>query len=218
VTRSRAVASLFSLLSGLLWLACQPGVRPQAAGAVAEWAEGPARWLILPDEARKLHRIRTNQQAVAFMEMFWRRRDPDPGQPGNPFVQVFYQRVEAADRLYGEPEVRGSLTDRGRALILLGPPPLLASGQKPAAAWEPGRLGGRPLTETHRARVETWTYEAADLSPALAALLRADGREPQVTLTFVVEPRGTFLIDGGKLLDLAARAAVCAGERCDGLR
>jgi GWxTD domain-containing protein len=204
----RAIASLLPLLCGVLWLACSSAVRPQAAAAVAEWAEGPARWLILPDEEKRLSRIRTNQEAVAFMEAFWHRRDPDPERPGNPFVQVFYQRVEAADRLYGEPGVRGSLTDRGRALVLLGPPPILGYGQRPAATWEPGRVGGRPLAETRKAKVETWTYQAPDLSPALVALLKAEDREAKVTLTFVVEPHGTSLIEGGKLLDLAARAAV----------
>jgi len=209
----RAVASLLPLLPGLLGLACQSVERPQAAGAVAEWAEGPARWLILPDEARQLHRIRTNQQAVAFMEAFWRRRDPDRDRPGNPFVQTFYQRVEAADRLYGEDGVRGSLTDRGRALILLGPPPVLSYSQKPAAAWVPGRLGGRPLAEGRKVQLEIWTYNSPDLPPALVALLDTGGREPQIMLTFVVEPRRTFLIDGGRALDQAARAAVHDSER-----
>lgn len=209
----RAVVSCPPLLLAVAWLACQSGVRSQAAGAVAEWAEGPVRWLILPDEERQLHRIRSNQEAVAFMEAFWRRRAADPGRPGNPFVQAFYQRVEAADRLYGEPGVRGSLTDRGRALVLLGPPAILAYGQKPAATWEPGRVGGRPLAETRKAKLETWTYKEPDLSPALVALLQAEEREPRVTLTFVVEPRGTSLLEGGKLLDLAARAAVRDGER-----
>jgi GWxTD domain-containing protein len=209
----RAVASVPPLLFALACLACQSGVRSQAAGAVAEWAAGPARWLILPEEEKQLHRIRSNQEAIAFLEAFWRRRDPDPERPGNPFVQAFYQRVEAADRLYGEPGVRGSLTDRGRALILLGPPAILGYSQKPAASWQPGRLGGRPLTETRKAKVETWTYEEPDLSPAMVALLKAEEREARVALTFVVEPRGASLLDGGKLLDLAARAAVRDGDR-----
>jgi len=203
---ARARRAIASLLPGLLWLACQSAARPQATGAVEEWAEGPARWLILPDDAKQLHRVRTNQEAVAFMESFWRRRDPNPGQPGNPFVQIFYQRVEAADRLYGEEGTRGSLTDRGRALVLLGPPPLLAYGQKPAASWEPGREG-KPLVQTHKVQVETWTYHEADLTPAMVALLKAEGRAPEVSLVFVAGPR-TFLIEGGRLLDLAARAAV----------
>lgn len=209
----RAMACLLPLLGAAGWLSCRSGVPPQAASAVAEWAAGPARWLILPDEEKQLHRIRTNQEAVAFMEAFWRRRDPDPEKPGNPFVQTFYQRVEAADRLYGEPGVRGSLTDRGRALILLGPPPTLSVGQRPVAAWEPGRAGGRPVAETRKVAVETWTYQVADLPPALAEIWTDEDRGPQATLTFVVEPRGTTLIEGGKVLDLAARAAVQPAEK-----
>jgi len=209
----RAMACLLPLLGAAGWLSCRSGAPPQAAAAVAEWAEGPTRWLILPDEEKQLRRIRTNQEAVAFMEAFWRRRDPDPERPGNPFVQTFYQRVEAADRLYGEPGVRGSLTDRGRALILLGPPPNLAVGQRPVAAWEPGRTGGRPVAETRKVKVESWTYGLADLPPELAALWREEDHGAPVTLTFVVEPNGTTLIEGGKVLDLAARAAVRAAGK-----
>ncbi len=207
-TARRAFTCLLPLLAAAGGLSCRSGVPPAAATAVAEWAEGPARWLILPDEEKQLHRIRTNQEAVAFMEAFWRRRDPDPARPGNPFVQAFYQRVEAADRLYGEPGLRGSLTDRGRALILLGPPPNLAVGQKPVAAWAPGRPGDRPIAETRKVKVESWTYEVADLPPALAALWREESHGAPATLAFAVEPHGTTLIEGGKILDLAARAAV----------
>jgi len=204
----RAVACLLPLLGAAGWLGCRSGAPPPASAAVAAWAEGPALWLILPDEEKQIRRIRSNQEAVAFMEAFWRRRDPDPERPGNPFVQTFYQRVEAADRLYGEPGLRGSLTDRGRALVLLGPQPSLAVGQKPVAAWDPGRPGGRPVAETRKVKVESWTYELADLPPALAALWKEEEHGAPATLTFAVEPHGTTLIAGGKILDLAARAAV----------
>ncbi len=208
----RAVASFLPLLCGLAVAGCRPAERPLTAVAITEWVDGPARWLILPDEERRLRRLRTNQEAVAFLEDFWNRRDPDPDQPGNPFLQVFSQRVEAADRLYGEGGTRGSLTDRGRALILLGPPPLLGFSHRPAAAWAPGHAG-RPPGEPRKVKVETWTYAAPDLPPALVKLLEAEGRQPPVVLTFLVEPRGTFLFDGGKLLDLAARAAVREPQR-----
>ncbi|MFL6192760.1 MAG: hypothetical protein ACJ75H_01215 [Thermoanaerobaculia bacterium] len=46
--------------------------------------EGPTRWLMLPEEARKYRRLRTTREVVDFVEEFWRRRDPDPGRPGSP--------------------------------------------------------------------------------------------------------------------------------------
>lgn len=200
--RSRIAAALLSLLP---WVGCAAG-RPQT-GAVQGWADGPVRWLMLPDEERQARKLRTNREAVAFIEAFWRRRDPDPDAPGNPFAQAFYDRVDAADRLYTEGGRRGSLTDRGRALILLGPPPVLAYGQKPVPAWEPGRLGGRPAVQTKKIVVETWTYRAEDLAPKMRALL-AEEETARVVLVFVVEPERTYLTDGGKYLDLAVRASL----------
>lgn len=213
LTRRRRVrgltASVVLCLGG--WLGChavERAGRRSEAGGMAGWASGPIRWLMLPEEEREARRLRTNREAVTFIEAFWQRRDPDPNVPGNPAAQVFYERVEAADNLYGEGGVRGSLTDRGRALVLLGPPPLLSYGQRATPAWDPGPLGGRPAVQTRRLAVETWTYTAQDLSPALLGRLEELGRPPEVVLVFVVEPDRTHLTDGGKLLDLAVRAAL----------
>jgi GWxTD domain-containing protein len=180
--------------------------------AVQSLTDGPTHWIMLPEEEKKARRLRTNREAITFIEEFWRRRDPDPEKPGNPFVQTFNERVEAADRLYGEGVERGSMTDRGRALVLLGPPPRLAYGQKPVPAWDPGRSGTHPQIETRKLALETWTYREADLPPRLVELLKSEGRPPEIVLVFEIEPHHTTLIEGGKLLDLAARATV-SGER-----
>ena len=140
---ARLSLSLAPLLAWL-WLGCGAPAPPSETGFLRSWAEGPARWLILPDEERRLEQVRNHAEAVAFVDAFWRRRDPDGPRPGNPFEQEFHRRVEAADRLYGEGPLRGSLTDRGRALVLLGSPPLLSYGQRPVPAWQPGPLGARP--------------------------------------------------------------------------
>jgi GWxTD domain-containing protein len=197
-------------LSGLAGLG--PGCRSLAHSnepvAVQSLTDGPTRWIMLPEEEKKARRLRTNREAITFIEEFWRRRDPDPERPGNPFVQIFNERVEAADRLYGEGSERGSMTDRGRALILLGPPPRLSYSQKPVPAWDPGRSGSRPQVETRRLAMETWTYGEAELPPRLVERLKSEGHAPEVVLVFVVEPRHTTLLEGSKLLDLAVRAGV----------
>ena len=43
---------------------------------------------------------------------------------------------------------------------------------------------------------------------AILELLKADGRPAEIVLVFEVDPRHTTLIEGGKCLDLAARATV----------
>lgn len=204
----RRLAASALALTPWLWLGCQAAGRPAEAGFLRTWAEGPAHWLLLPEEERRLHQVRTHAEAVAFVEDFWRRRDPNGSGPGNPFEQELHRRVEAADRLYGEGVTRGSLTDRGRAIVLLGAPPAIAYGQRPVPAWDPGRLGGRPTVQTRHIAVETWNYRAGDLPPRLRDLLREE-RESAVTLVFALEPgRRAYLAEGERFLEAAVRAAL----------
>lgn len=199
-----------AVLSLLSCVACRSAGRTSTAAGLAD---GPTRWLMLSEELRQVQRMRTNREAVEWLEDFWRRRDPDPDQPGNEAAKVFYQRVEAADRLYSEGGVRGSLTDRGRALILLGPPPVLRYSQKRAPAWEPGRPGGKPAIQTRDVVLESWVYALDDLSPELRErIAQEDPERTELELVFLVEPRHTELLEGEKILDLAVRAAVRDGS------
>lgn len=199
-----------AVLSLLSCVACRSAGRTSTAAGLAD---GPTRWLMLPEELRQVQRMRTNREAVDWLEDFWRRRDPDPGQPGNEAAKVFYQRVEAADRLYSDGGVRGSLTDRGRALILLGPPPVLRYSQKRAPAWEPGRPGGKPAIQTRDVVLESWVYSLDGLSPELRERVAREAPErTELELVFLVEPRRTELLEGEKILDLAVRAAVRDGS------
>ena len=202
---------LAAVLAVLSWLmvGCRSTAprRPAAGGAGLD--EGPTRWLMLPEEERQYRRLRTTREVVDFVEEFWRRRDPEPDKPGNPFAKTFYERVEAADHLYSEGGTRGSLTDRGRALVLLGPPPVLRYGQKKVPAWNPGRPGAPPAVQTQTLPQETWVYPCAELPPVLQQLINDDeGDVPEVTLVFTADPRHTGLIDGEKYLKMAAQAAV----------
>lgn len=198
------------LITLLLW------PDPAAAGpskSYRTWAKGPVRWLMLPEEQRSFRKLRDDHQATAFVQRFWSRRDPQPDQPGNPFHDRFERRVAAADRLYTDGRDRGSLTDRGRALILLGSPPLLKVGQQVTPVLSPRPSGRRPGFEVETVRVEIWEYDADSLWPALAALLEAreeDGAETHA-ITFVVGDDGARLVEGEKLLELAALASVRPG-------
>jgi GWxTD domain-containing protein len=205
---NRAGWRLAAALAVLSWLplGCQSAApRHSANGAGLD--EGPTRWLMLPDEVRQYRRLQNAREVVDFIEAFWRRRDPDPDVPGNPFAKTFYERVEAADRLYSDGGVRGSLTPRGRALCLLGPPPVMRYGQKKVPAFSPGHPGSPSGVQTQALPVETWVYPAADLPPALQQLLQQDGAA-EIVLVFATDPDQTDLIDGEKFLTMAARAAV----------
>ncbi len=210
VRAGRRLAAFPILLTWLAWLAasCQsPGGSSPASGA-SQLVDGPTRWLMLPDEQRDARRLRSTQDAILFLEAFWDRRDPDPETPGNELARTFYERVDAADRLYSEGGRRGSLTDRGRALILLGPPSIQRYSQRRVPTWDPGQPGAKPAIQSRNLVVEAWVYQRADLSPALLALLETEAPVTEVVLAFAVEPRRTYLVEGGKVLDLAVRAAL----------
>ena len=170
--------------------------------------EGPTRWLMLPDEARQYRRLQTTREVVDFVEAFWRRRDPDPDKPGNEFAKTFYERVEAADRLYSEGGTRGSLTDRGRALVLLGPPPVLRYGQKKVPAWDPGRRAAPPPSRPTRCR---WRPGSTPSGSSPRPSSRSSSRTTpsrRSCSSSPPKPSGPSLIDGEKFLEMAARAAV----------
>ena len=204
---------LLAVLPLLSWLAlagCRPGiVRATSATSASGLAAGPTRWLMLPEEIRQSERLDSTREAVEFVESFWRRRDPDPEVPGNPFAKTFYERVEAADHLYADGGQRGSLTDRGRALILLGPPPVLRYNQKKIPDWNPGKPGSRPLVNSRNQVLEIWAYPITDLGPALAQrIAREEPDTQEISLSFAVEPRRTYLVEGHRYLEYAVQAAV----------
>lgn len=191
--------------------ACRSTAAPSNSRELMRWAEGPVSWLLQPEEWRRLRRVTRPGEATAFIEEFWARRDPEPETPGNVFRETFARRVEAADILYSEGRVEGSMTDRGRALILLGSPSVVRISRQSTLAWEQGEesdlgAGSRDL------RVEIWGYRLEDLPPSLVraatAPEKARGEVLELTLTFAIEPRGAHLHQGEELLELAARSAV----------
>jgi GWxTD domain-containing protein len=193
--RARRRPSAVPLLLFLLIPGCQSAPPRRTGGGGLDG--GPTRWLMLPEEQRQYRRIHSTRDQVGFIESFWRRRDPDPGKPGNEFAN-----------LYSEGGVRGSLTDRGRALILLGPPPVLRYGQKKVPVWDPGRPGSPSNVRSREIVLESWVYPIAELPPALARLVQEDDPQSEIVLVFAAEPRHTYLIEGEKYLDMAVRSAV----------
>jgi GWxTD domain-containing protein len=185
---------------------CAGGGNPRLSEPVRAWAAGPVRWLMLPAERDELARLTSDAEVAIFVREFWRRRDPDPAGDGNAARRRFEERVTAADRHYGEGGLRGSLTARGRALVVLGPPHLLRQERRTVPAWQPARARGAPMP-IKPMPVEIWEYRVEDLPPPLAALLEAQG-ETAVVLGFALRERGAKLIEGERYLEWAAQATV----------
>jgi GWxTD domain-containing protein len=200
------------LLLASIWVgACRSTAPPDSNQELKRWADGPISWLIQPEEWRELRQTARPGEAMAFVDEFWARRDPDPATPENSFRESFFRRVEAADILYSEGTVEGSMTDRGRALILLGSPSVVRIGSESTLAWEQGEESKRGVG-TRDQRIEIWGYRLGDLPVNLVrsatASKKGSGNVLELTLTFAIEARGAHLHEGEELLELAARSAV----------
>jgi len=185
---------------------CAGRARAKAELAALEaWADGPVHWIMLPEERKALHDVHSAADAAAFRAAFWARREEGSYTPGqSSFQDRFEDSVRAADTLYGQPGQRGSLTDRGGALIVLGSPTGLQRTVRQVLIWDPDR---RPGERRKRRRVpaEVWIYPVQQLPEKIGARFAREGRQ-QITLTFVFERNGVHLQDGEKFLHEAARA------------
>jgi GWxTD domain-containing protein len=188
------------VLAVVMGLAPGCRVRPPPAAEARAWAAGPVQWLLLPEERRQVLRVRNAAELESFIREFWHSRRC--GAPGGDFAALFALRVAAADRLYGEEGLTGGLTDRGRALILLGPPQVLRYSQRTVPAATPTRGSLRP---TRILPQEEWVYQHGNLPAALRDDL-AISAEGEITLVFLMEPRRTVLVHGERMLQEIARA------------
>lgn len=76
---------------------------------------------IISKEERKTFLELPDSEKDEFIQGFWQRRDPDPGTEENEFKDLYFERIEKANRLF-RGGVPGWLQDRGRIYILFGPP------------------------------------------------------------------------------------------------
>jgi GWxTD domain-containing protein len=108
-------------ICGALAIVCS-----SAFGAVspklAEWGDSPAKLLMTKDEAKKWPTLQTDEEAQAFIDLFWARRDPTPETMRNEFREDFEARVKFADDNFTTGKERGAFSDRGRTFIYFGPP------------------------------------------------------------------------------------------------
>ncbi len=136
----------------------------QLSMAKADWARGPVQYLMTKDEMTAWNAIKSDADADQFIALFWARRDPTPGTPQNEFREEFERRVAYADQNFGIGRQRGSLTDRGKVLVLFGAPTrAVRSPGRQQAPPPPGATSTSVGTEADESTAErqTWIYEGA---------------------------------------------------------
>lgn len=143
----------------LVWFVCVVVALPMAVSAASlksltpqyrHWIEEEVPYIISSGERKQFLSLTTDQQRDAFMDAFWKIRNPDPGSTINTYKEEHYRRLAYANQHFGDEKYQdGWRTSMGRIYITLGPPkqrqPL---HEKPNVKW-----------------MEIWFYEAD--TPAL---------------------------------------------------
>lgn len=150
----------------------------------AEWAKGPVQFLMTPEDVARWNSLQTDAEADEFISLFWLRRDPTPGTPQNEFRDDFEARAGYADQNFSTKTVRGSLSDRGKMLILFGAPTraVRTGGQGAIAPTTPsstfsGRTTDTEAEDTREVPKLMWTYEGENSQKMFGA--------PRVELRFI---------------------------------
>ncbi len=145
--------------------------------AMKEWPNGPAGFLLTKKEKKEYAKLKSDAEAQAFVELFWAKRDPDLETAVNEFKQEFERRVEYADAHFGYGKIRGSLSDRGRTLIVMGP-------WAHRAALPPGEFVRRLESEAE-ANVPTEGGAAAEVWVYRQGQFPGDIKADKITFIFV---------------------------------
>jgi len=116
----KSVFVLFFLIYSLLLVSCasytmQKNLDPESREFISK-----VRYIIAKKE-RKVFLNLPESERKAFMEEFWKSRDPDPETEENEYKDEYFKRIDEANHIFKEGSP-GWLQDRGRIYILLGPP------------------------------------------------------------------------------------------------
>lgn len=149
-------------------------INPALGLDYASWMVGAASRLATPEEINEYLTLQDDQQAAAFVERFWQKRDPSPDTPGNPIRETFDQRADAADRAYSESGLLGRRSDRGILRVLYGLPQKIDHEVSPIPNGSP---------------IEVWIY-------GTQAPSGLDGKRPSPVYRFVKSGDRTVLYTG----------------------
>ena len=132
----------------------QKALKNELKGAYKTWLDQDVAYIITDEERKAFKNLSNDEERDAFIEQFWRRRNPNPDSPDNEFREEHYRRIQYANDHYaaGKP---GWKTDRGRIYIMWGPPDSIESHPSGGAYQRPIEEGGG---ETSTFPFEVWHY------------------------------------------------------------
>lgn len=187
----------------------QEGNAPPAAPVTADWAKSAVRFLMTDEETAAWKAATTDSERAAFVEGFWKKRDPTPETAKNELRDEFDARLRYADKQWSTDEMPGRESDRGAVLALLGPPSIAGTSNVSTqeSAIETLRSQSRGglqsvgtlRNELDQGRREVWTYRKERVPDYLKV------RE----LTFEFLTRQGY---GAGVLDRSGRSLYVLGE------
>src|SRR5829696_2000129 len=95
--------------------------KPEVPKAYRDWIDKDVAYIITSQERDAFKKLKTNEEREQFIEMFWRRRDPDPDTDENEYREEYYERIAYANEHFAS-GIPGWKTDRGRIYIMYGKP------------------------------------------------------------------------------------------------
>jgi len=98
----------------------QKELRQELKGPYKKWLDQDVRWIITDQERNAFLSLSNDEERDAFIEQFWRRRNPDPESPDNSYREEIYRRIAYSNEHFaaGKP---GWMTDRGHMYIAWAP-------------------------------------------------------------------------------------------------
>ncbi len=86
-----------------------------------KWLDEDVKYIITDEERSVFDKLQTDAERDAFIEQFWRRRDPDPSTAANEYKEEYYRRIAYANEHFTL-GLAGWKTDRGMIYIKYGQP------------------------------------------------------------------------------------------------
>lgn len=169
-----------------------------------DWGKSAEAYFLTPAEKDAWSRVASDADAEKFIAQFWAKRDPNPATSANEFRDEINRRIAAADEQFKMRSKRGSETNRGRLLVVLGLPTRVSTqrAQEQSAVDDSGGVTAPSIDtratsfEGSPAVVQTWTYAKDKFDPSL------DIGEIRARVT--VDPqRGTDELMGAAAVDRA---------------
>jgi GWxTD domain-containing protein len=136
----------------------EKAIQKESESPYKKWIEQEVPYIITDSERQTFKKLTTDEEREAFIENFWERRNPNPGNPENEFKEEYYRRIAYSNEHYAS-GIPGWKTDRGRIYIMYGPPNEIDSHPSGGTYQRPAEEGGG---ETSTFPFEDWTYNYID--------------------------------------------------------